>query len=131
MMSWLTFHALQPPIVPGTACWSSDDDHDPDRSMDFDYERDFADQDPLTGMDMEEDAEMLTLLLKQMPSCIDTSDIEQLVRDIPLRRERRTRGHASADTQRDRGNGSRLYEVNVVNVLYDIIGMIWTVISYI
>jgi hypothetical protein len=35
--------------------------------MDFDDKRDFADQGPLTDMDMEEDAEMLTLLLKHMP----------------------------------------------------------------
>ena len=48
--------------------------------MDSDEERDFADQGPLTDMDMEEDAEMLALLLKHMPSCIDAADIEQLVR---------------------------------------------------
>jgi hypothetical protein len=35
-------------------------------------------------MDMEEDAEMIALLLKHMPSCIDAADIEQLVRDIPV-----------------------------------------------
>jgi hypothetical protein len=52
--------------------------------MDFDEERDFAEQDPLTDMDMEEDAEMLALLLKHMPSCIGAADIEQLVRDIPV-----------------------------------------------
>ena len=51
--------------------------------MDSDEERDFADQGPLTDMDMEEDAEMLALLLKHMPSCIDAADIEQLLRDIP------------------------------------------------
>ncbi len=62
---------------------ASDADHDPDRSIDDDEERDFADQGPLTDMDMEEDAEMLALLLKHMPSCIDAADIEQLVRDIP------------------------------------------------
>ena len=62
---------------------ASDADHDPDRSMDNDEERDFADQGPLTDMDMEEDAEILALLLKHMPSCIDAADIEQLVRDIP------------------------------------------------
>ena len=50
--------------------------------MDPDEERDFADQGPLTDMDMEEDAEMLALLLKHMPSCIDAADIEQLLRDI-------------------------------------------------
>ena len=62
---------------------ASNADHDPDGSMDPDEERDFADQGPLTDMDMEEDAEMLALLLKHMPSCIDAADIEQLVRDIP------------------------------------------------
>ncbi len=51
--------------------------------MDSDEERDFADQGPLTDMDMEEDAEMFALLLKHMPSCIDTADIEQLVPVIP------------------------------------------------
>jgi hypothetical protein len=52
--------------------------------MDFDGELDFADHVPLTDMDMEEDAEMLALLLKHTPSCIDAADIEQLVRDIPV-----------------------------------------------
>jgi hypothetical protein len=47
--------------------------------MDSDEERDFADQSPPTDMDMEEDAKMLALLLKHMPSCIDAADIEQLV----------------------------------------------------
>ena len=60
----------------------TDDDIEPGRAMDIDEERDFADQGPLTDMDMEEDAEMLELLLKHMPSCIDAADIEQLVRDI-------------------------------------------------
>ena len=32
---------------------ASDADHDPDRSMDSDEERDFADQGPLTDMDMD------------------------------------------------------------------------------
>jgi hypothetical protein len=50
--------------------------------MDIDEERDFADQGPLTDMDLEEDAKILSLLLKHMPSCIDAADIEQLVRDI-------------------------------------------------
>jgi hypothetical protein len=50
--------------------------------MDFDEERDFAGQGPLTVMDMEEDAEMFALLLKHMPSFIDAADIEQIVRDI-------------------------------------------------
>jgi hypothetical protein len=52
--------------------------------MDIDEERDFADQGPLTDMDMEDDAEFLSLLLKHMPSCIDAADIEQLAQDIPV-----------------------------------------------
>ncbi len=51
--------------------------------MDSDEERDFADQGPLTDMDMEEDAKTFALLLKHMPSCIVAADIEQLVQDIP------------------------------------------------
>jgi hypothetical protein len=39
--------------------------------MDIDEERDFADQGPLTDMDMEEDAEILSLLLKHTP-CAST-----------------------------------------------------------
>ncbi len=66
--------AANPP--PAQRADASNDDHDPDRPMDFDEERDFADQGPLTDMDMEEDAEMLALLLKHMPSCIDAADIE-------------------------------------------------------
>ena len=49
----------------------TDDDIKPGRAMDIDEERDFADQGPLTDMDMEEDAKILSLLLKHMPSCID------------------------------------------------------------
>ncbi len=52
--------------------------------MDIDEQRDYADQGHLTDMDMEEDAEILSLLLKHMPSCIDAADIEQLVQDIPV-----------------------------------------------
>ncbi len=81
----LTFHALQPPTLarhrvlmqPMTITILT-------RPMDFDEERDSADQGPLTDMDMEEDAEMLALLLKHMPSCIYAADIEQLVRDIQV-----------------------------------------------
>jgi hypothetical protein len=47
----------------------TDDDHEPDRAMDIDEGRDFADQGPLTDMDMEEDVEILSLLLKHMPLC--------------------------------------------------------------
>ncbi len=38
---------------------ANDDDSDADRQMDFAEERDFADQGPLTDMDMEEDAQIL------------------------------------------------------------------------
>jgi hypothetical protein len=62
----------------------TDDDHEPDRAIDIDDKRDFADQGPLIDMDMEEDAEILSLLLKHMPSCIVAADIEQLVQDIPV-----------------------------------------------
>jgi hypothetical protein len=47
--------------------------------MNFDEERNFADQGPLTDMDMEEDAEILALLLKHIPSCIAAADIEPFV----------------------------------------------------
>ncbi len=60
----------------------TNDDHEPDRLMDIDEERDFADQGPLTDMDMEEDTKIRSLLLKHMPSCIDAADIEQLVQDM-------------------------------------------------
>jgi hypothetical protein len=76
--------------------------------MDFDEERDFADQGPVTDMDMEEVAEMLALMLKHNSHPT-----------IPYRLKDDQRiGHASTDTQRDRGNGSRLYEVNIWMWLY-------------
>ena len=50
--------------------------------MDFDEERDFAYQGPLPDMDMEEDAQILTTLLKHIPSCMNADDIEQLLHDI-------------------------------------------------
>ena len=50
--------------------------------MDFDKERDFADQGLIPDVDMEEDTEILKTLLKHMPSCIAAADIEQQVRDI-------------------------------------------------
>ena len=60
--------------------------------MDFDEERDFADQGPLTDIDMEEDAQILATLLKHLPSCINAADIELLnlsrycksMQDIPV-----------------------------------------------
>jgi hypothetical protein len=51
--------------------------------MDFDEERDFADQGPLSDMDMEEDAQILATLLKHIPSCMNAADIELLLQDIP------------------------------------------------
>ncbi len=45
----------------------------------FDEERDFADQDPLSDMDMEEDAQNLATLLNHIPSCMN-ADVLQHVR---------------------------------------------------
>jgi hypothetical protein len=52
--------------------------------MDADDARDYADQDPPSDMDMEEDAEILATLLKHIPSCMNADDIEQLLQDIPV-----------------------------------------------
>jgi hypothetical protein len=41
----------------------ADDDHDSDRAIYIDEERDFAGQSPHTDMDMEEDTEILSLLI--------------------------------------------------------------------
>ncbi len=83
MISW-SFHALQPTIhPPAQRAIATDDDHDPDRQMDFDEESDFADQGPLTDMDMKEDAEMLSHLT--IPYCFKG---DQRI------------GHASTDTVR-------------------------------
>ena len=114
--------------------------------MDADEERDYADQHPLSDMDMEEDAEILTTLLKHLmmtsTSCSKTFSASNahlpylyicLVANVLGRaplipcflgcnrhptiphsfKDDRRLGHASADTQRDRGNGSRLYEVHI------------------
>ncbi len=56
-------------LRPAQLADETDDDHEPDILMDIDEERDFADLGPLTDMDMEEDAETLSLLLTHMPSC--------------------------------------------------------------
>jgi hypothetical protein len=40
---------------------------------------------------------MLALLLKHMPSCIDTADIEQLVQDFPVQSPVRVGGGSSQD----------------------------------
>ena len=71
--------AADPP--PAQRVDATNDDREQDRPMDSDKGRDYADQGPLTEMDMEEDAEILTLLLKHMPSCIYAADTEQLVRE--------------------------------------------------
>jgi hypothetical protein len=52
--------------------------------MDSDKERDYADQDPLSDMDIYEDAEILATLLKHIPSCMSADDIEKLLQDIPM-----------------------------------------------
>ncbi len=59
---FLCLAAADPP--PAQHADATDDDHDPDRPMDFDLERDLAAQGPVTDMDMEEDPEMLSLMLK-------------------------------------------------------------------
>ena len=51
--------------------------------MDADEARDYADQDPPSDMDMEDDAEILATLLKHIPSCMNADDIEQLLQAIP------------------------------------------------
>ncbi len=58
--------------------------------MDADEERYYDDQDPLSGMDMEEDAEILATLLKHIPSCLNAHDIEELLKDIPSCKTSRT-----------------------------------------
>ena len=87
---------------------ATDDDHEPDRPMDFDEEREFADQGtqgPLTDMDMEENSEILVLMLKHN---------SHLTQWYPIQLQERGRiGHSPADTQWDRGNGNRFYEVNI------------------
>jgi hypothetical protein len=70
MMSCIKMHfsyVLGPAAAdprPAQCADETDDDHEPDRAMDMDEERDFADQGPLTDMDMEEDAEILSLQFK-------------------------------------------------------------------
>jgi hypothetical protein len=97
MMPTITFHALQPQILSlEQRADAIDHDHEPDRPIDFDDERDFADQGPLTDMDMEEDTDILALMLKYNSHPT-----------IPYSFKDDWRiGHASANTQRDRGNGS-------------------------
>ncbi len=63
---------------------ASDGDHHPDRVMDPDEARDYADQLPLSDRDMEEDNQILATLLERIPSCKTASDIDQLMQDIPV-----------------------------------------------
>ncbi len=77
----ITVYALQRPILPRHSVRMKPTTI---AILDFDEERDYADQGPFTDTDMEEDAVILTVLLKHMPSFIDTDDIEQLVQDIPV-----------------------------------------------
>jgi hypothetical protein len=57
-----------------------------DRPIDFDEEREFSIQDPLTDIDMDEDAQILGTFLKHIPSCMNAADIEQQLQDITVRR---------------------------------------------
>ena len=66
--------------------------------MDADDARDYADQDPPSDMDMEEDAEILATLLKHIPSCMNADDIEQLLQDIPVQPPRPASGCSSQDS---------------------------------
>ena len=52
--------------LPAQRSDAADNDLEPDRQMDFDEERDFADQGPLTDMEMEKDSEITALLLKDL-----------------------------------------------------------------
>ena len=69
---------------PAPAQRADDRDADLDRPMDADDARDYADQDPPSDMDMEEDAEILATLLKHIPSCMSADDIQQLLQDLPV-----------------------------------------------
>ncbi len=55
-----------------------DCDADLDQPMDSDEERDFADQDPLSDMDIEEDAQILATVLRHVPFCMN-ADVFQHV----------------------------------------------------
>ena len=59
-----------------------------DQDMDYEKEFDFADQGPLTDMDMDQVAQImsqiLVTLLESIPSCMNAADIEQLLQEIPV-----------------------------------------------
>jgi hypothetical protein len=84
----ISYVRLQLLILPRHSADANDSGHerdaDLDRPMDADEERDYADQDPLSDMDMEEDAEILATLLQHIPSYMNADDIEQLLQDIPV-----------------------------------------------
>ena len=63
-----------------------DGESDLDRVMDFDEERrrDFVDQGPMTDIDMQVDDQIITTLLKDILSCTNAAEIEQLLQDIPV-----------------------------------------------
>jgi len=73
-------------LPPAQRSDSSEACNDLDREMDPDEARDYADQGPLPDSHTEEleDNEMLTTLLKHMPSCMNADDIEQLLQEIPV-----------------------------------------------
>ncbi len=72
------------PPAQSSGALASDGDHDPDRVMDPDEARDYADQFPLSDRDIEEDNQILATLLERIPSCKTASDIDQLLQDIPV-----------------------------------------------
>ncbi len=107
MPSW-SLHSLFMPC----SCWSSwppaqcadetDDYHEPDRPLDFDKESNFkVCWSRPSDMDREEDAEALALMLKHNSHLTIPCRFKGNLRSIG------TIGHASADTQRDRGPGQR------------------------
>jgi len=79
--------AAYPQAAPAQRANAHDGGHERDadleRPMDFDEERDYAGQGPLSDMDMEDDAEIFATLLKHIPSCMSADDIEKLLQDIP------------------------------------------------
>jgi hypothetical protein len=75
------------PPAPRTAARDDaidDGERDADRDMDYDEQRDFADQGPPNDEDLEEDEQILATLLKDIPSCMNAADIQQLLQDIPV-----------------------------------------------
>jgi len=64
----------------------TDHDSDSDRVMDPDEQRDYADQGPPSDSDLDGDTQILATLLKHIPECINTADIELLLQDIQCSR---------------------------------------------